>query len=77
MAVSYFLFINTNRIKSGRITKKEGKNDTGKYVFTTLCRFRCGFKRDSRGYGQNSGSEKVRSLDIFQDPQQEFSTVID
>jgi hypothetical protein len=31
----FFLFINKNRMKSRRIRKKDGKNDTGKNVFTT------------------------------------------
>jgi hypothetical protein len=38
-----------------------------------LCRFRGGFNRDSRGYGQKIGSEKVQSLDILQDPTRIFN----
>jgi hypothetical protein len=67
-----FLFINMNRIKSRRITKKEGKNDNEKKMCLQPCRFSGGFNRDSRGYGQKSDSEKVQSLDILQDPTRSF-----
>jgi hypothetical protein len=36
MTVSFLLVINMARIKSRRIRKKEGKNDTGRNVFITL-----------------------------------------
>jgi hypothetical protein len=61
-----------NRIKSRRIRKKEGKMISEKMCLQP-CRFRGGFNRDSRGYGQKSGCEKIQSLDILQDPTRIFN----
>jgi hypothetical protein len=61
-------------IKSRRIRKKEGKNDSGKMCLQP-CIFRGGFIRNSTGYDQKSDSEEVQSLDIIQDLTRIFNGV--
>jgi hypothetical protein len=59
-------------IKSRRKRKKEGKMIPEK-ICLQPCRFRGGFNRDLRGYSQKSGSKKLQSLDILQDPTRTFN----
>jgi hypothetical protein len=55
MIFSYFVFVNTTRITSGRITKKARKS-----VFTILQIYRRLYQRFKGAYPKKSGSKQVK-----------------